>query len=102
MESLMKDTLLFAAAAIAVFGVRSIWEALRYAPPEQGLSICQPSKPSENCWSVLGIEPTTDLQKIKQAYRRLVKQYHPDIAGHAYNLKCARITEAYREALRSI
>ena len=57
--------------------------------------------PGCDCWTVLGIEPTANHQEIKRAYRTLVKQYHPDVAGHSYNLKCARITEAYREALKS-
>ena len=29
----------------------------------------------------LGIPPTASLNEIKSAYRRLVKQYHPDAAG---------------------
>ena len=29
-------------------------------------------------WKVLGIEPTTDIKKIKAAYSRLAKQYNPE------------------------
>ncbi len=62
----------------------------------------EPSVIYNDCWAVLEIAPTTDMGEIKRAYRALIKQYHPDIAGQAYNLRCARISEAYREALRSL
>lgn len=55
--------------------------------------------PVEDCWQVLGIKPTDDLEEIKRAYRRLIKEHHPDIAGHHSTLKCAEITEAYKEAI---
>src|SRR5438876_10694087 len=30
-------------------------------------------------YTVLGIPPEADEQEIKEAYRRLAKQYHPDV-----------------------
>jgi DnaJ domain len=35
-----------------------------------------------NYYEVLGIGEDSSVQEIKEAYRRLQKQHHPDIAGH--------------------
>ncbi|VEA08455.1 DnaJ domain protein [Salmonella enterica subsp. enterica serovar Sanjuan] len=29
------------------------------------------------CWEILGIEPTTDLECIRQAYLALLPSFHP-------------------------
>jgi hypothetical protein len=45
-------------------------------------------------FSILGIKPTTDMKKIKDAYRSAVKKYHPDIAGKESEM-IRKINEAY-------
>ncbi|EEO8654130.1 J domain-containing protein [Salmonella enterica] len=30
------------------------------------------------CWEILGIEPTTDLECIRQAYLALLPSFHPE------------------------
>lgn len=46
-------------------------------------------------WRVLGIDPTTDLRKIKQAYAQLSRQYHPEEFPEEFR----RIQEAYKDAM---
>jgi hypothetical protein len=46
--------------------------------------------------AVLGLEPGADGAAIEQAYRRLIKQYHPDREGGDGG-RAAEITKAYRE-----
>lgn len=33
---------------------------------------------SQDYYAILGVDPTADSEEIKKAYRRLVRQYHPD------------------------
>lgn len=59
----------------------------------------QPSP--DSCWSVLGIEPTKELDVIKAAHRVLAKKYHPDIPGNRTPENMARFRkaqEAYQRA----
>lgn len=49
----------------------------------------------EYFWRVLGIDPTTDLRKIKQAYAQQSRQYHPE----EFPEKFQSIQEAYKEAM---
>ena len=57
----------------------------------------------KNCWTVLGIKPTHDLDVIKNARRALVKIWHPDRAHSAhrnfYTRRCAQINAAFDEAI---
>lgn len=46
-------------------------------------------------YMVLGISKNADLSKIKKAYRKIVKDFHPDIAISANCEKFREITEAY-------
>ena len=55
------------------------------------------------CWQILQIEPTTDLEVIKDARRALIKNWHPDIVSDAdrkrvYTAKCAEINVAFDQA----
>jgi len=47
--------------------------------------------------AVLGLEPGADAAAVDQAYRRLIKQHHPDREGGDAT-RAAEITKAYREA----
>jgi tetratricopeptide (TPR) repeat protein len=44
----------------------------------------------------LGVSPGAGLDTIKQAYRRLARQYHPDVAGEQSKERFQKINEAYR------
>lgn len=39
------------------------------------------SKSKKNYYELLGIPFDSNMQEIKEAYRKLQKKYHPDIAG---------------------
>lgn len=70
-----------------------------------------PASPAvdEPSWhEVLGVAPTAGAAEIKQAYKSLMSQYHPDkVATLGQELrdvaerKSKEITLAYREALRA-
>ena len=47
-------------------------------------------------YAVLAILPTADEEAIRQAYRRLAREYHPDVAGEAGAEPMKRINAAYR------
>jgi len=55
-----------------------------------GFIISKQIKPSEKseedtllaqCCRTLGLGPTASPEEVKKSYRRLVKQYHPDLQG---------------------
>ena len=57
-----------------------------------------------DCWDTLRITATSDIVAIRNAYRELVKRYHPDTVltpeeKLRYTNFCAGINEAYREAI---
>jgi hypothetical protein len=45
--------------------------------------------------AVLGLGSGAAMADVRDAYRRLVRQHHPDIAGPAQTAQTARLTEAY-------
>ncbi len=45
---------------------------------------------------LLGVPPGASLETIKQAYRRLARQYHPDVVGEEFKEQFQRVNEAYR------
>jgi curved DNA-binding protein CbpA len=49
-----------------------------------------------SAFAVLGLEPGADSAAVEQAYRRLIKQYHPDREGGDAG-RAAEIIHAYRE-----
>jgi len=44
---------------------------------------------------VLGLGSTAEMTEVRAAFRRLVREHHPDVAGDAQTAQTARITEAY-------
>lgn len=46
------------------------------------------------CWEILGIEPTTDLECIRQAYLALLPSFHPESDPQGFK----RLRQAYEEA----
>ena len=56
-----------------------------------------------SAYAVLGLDPGADAAEIELAYKRLIKQHHPDRSG-GDTARAAEITSAYRElrALRGL
>ena len=56
-----------------------------------------------NIWEILGIEQTTDLVAIKQAYAKKAKQYHPEEHPEEFQRlqKAFRMAEKYARAQRN-
>jgi hypothetical protein len=52
------------------------------------------SDPRSQALSVLGLQPGASQQAIKQAFRKLVKEHHPDLGGSADAFR--RINDAYQ------
>lgn len=50
---------------------------------------------SANCWTILGIAPTSDRRGIQRAYAKQSQRYHPEDAPEDFQL----LQEAYQEAL---
>ncbi|MFP9228738.1 J domain-containing protein [Pectobacterium cacticida] len=48
------------------------------------------------CWQYLGIEPTQDLDSIRQAYRQKIPQFHPETDPEGFK----QLREAYDTACR--
>ncbi|WP_152183648.1 DnaJ domain-containing protein [Sulfurimonas indica] len=46
---------------------------------EQMMQNVQPKQSLEDAYKLLGVSPNDDMATIKKAYRKLVRQYHPDI-----------------------
>ncbi len=49
----------------------------------------------EESYRILGVNITAGEEEIKNAYRKLVKKYHPDVGGDAKKFK--RVQEAYQK-----
>lgn len=55
----------------------------------------------KNYYATLGVEPDADAKTIKTAYRKLARQYHPDVSKHPEaEAKFKEVSEAY-EVLHS-
>ena len=56
---------------------------------------------SKNYYVILGVTAAASLEELKSAYRRLARQFHPDVAGTAEVEQFRDIQEAY-ETLASL
>ena len=50
---------------------------------------------SKNYYVILGVTAAASLEELKSAYRRLARQFHPDVAGTAEVERFRDIQEAY-------
>ena len=53
----------------------------------------------QNYYKILEVSPNATLGEIKRSYRRLARQYHPDLNQKALDSHIKRLNEAY-EVLR--
>lgn len=68
--------------------LQTIAEALRFNPGiyhsifdhfEEMIKNIKPQHSAKNAYDILGVSESDDMDTIKKAYRKLIKQYHPDI-----------------------
>jgi curved DNA-binding protein CbpA len=64
---------------------------------------------SDSWFAVLGISPSATLDEVREAYKRKIKQSHPDrVQGMAANIRSLaesetkRLNAAYQEALKAV
>ena len=50
----------------------------------------------KNCWKILDIEETTDVDIIRRAYLALLPSFHPETDPQGFK----QLRQAYEEALR--
>ena len=50
---------------------------------------------ANDAYAVLGVEPSVDDDAIQDAYRRLARRFHPDIAGERATKRMMRINAAF-------
>lgn len=81
-------------------------ESPRAESPPEPPAVTPPATPS--WWEVLGVSEQASPEEIREAYRSLMAQYHPDkVASLGPEIrelalrKSQQITEAYRAALPS-
>lgn len=72
---------------------------------EEMIKNVQPKASISDAYNLLGVDETDDISVIKKAYRKLVRQYHPDIIksqgkSEEYmqeaTLKTQEINQAYK------
>ena len=50
------------------------------------------------CYAILGLRKGASIDEVKQNYRKLAKQYHPDrLAGESDQEKISEYTRRFRE-----
>jgi len=64
-----------------------------YGPRSGGISIDGPGAPSPADYRVLGLSPGASEADIQAAFRKLVKQHHPDAGGEAAQFQV--VADAY-------
>ena len=98
----------------AILGI--IAEALEFDPNmyhsifdkfEQMMKNVQPQNSIEDAYKLLGVNAADDMATIKKAYRKLVRQFHPDIVksqgkGEAYMQEATAKTQEINQAYEMI
>ena len=74
---------------------------------EQMVKNARPQATLEDAYKVLGVSAEDDMNTIKKAYRKLVRQYHPDIIksqnkGDEYIKKATQMTQEINQAYEMI
>jgi DnaJ-class molecular chaperone len=49
-----------------------------------------------NFYKVLGLTQEATIEEVRSAYRRLARQHHPDITGHADAIQFREVQLAYK------
>lgn len=63
--------------------------------------ICRGAEgPQEDDWAVLGLEPGASPAEVKAAYRRLVKEHHPDRGGDPEKFR--KVHAAYKAVSKGV
>ncbi len=78
----------------SMFGL--LWETLRLSARLLWKSTANPVRPAlqrQQALAVLGLPANATPAQIKQRYRKLAKQYHPDLGGDPRKMQ--RLTAAY-------
>jgi len=52
--------------------------------------------PLMDYYAILNLSPEADIEDIKQAFRRLARQFHPDVAGEGSRERFQQIYQAYQ------
>lgn len=61
---------------------------------------CNQRRTKQDYYQLLGVSVDSNVQEIKEAYRKLQKKHHPDIAGQEGNEYASMLNEAYRVLTR--
>lgn len=73
-----------------------LWDTLRLSIRLLWKSSANPVRPvlqRQQALAVMGLPATATPQQIKQRYRKLAKQYHPDLGGDPQQMQ--RLSAAY-------
>ncbi|MCI5142041.1 MAG: hypothetical protein D3909_10040, partial [Candidatus Electrothrix sp. ATG1] len=65
------------------------------------LSIFTPQADTSNDHKILGLQAGASIAEVKQAFRKLSIQYHPDTSGKNNTAKFIEITKAYQRIINS-
>ncbi|GAV66355.1 DnaJ domain-containing protein/Fer4_15 domain-containing protein, partial [Cephalotus follicularis] len=63
-------------------------------------TVARSSPTNKNYYELLGVSVDSSGQHIKEAYRKLQKKYHPDIAGQEGHEHTLMLNEAYKVLIR--
>ncbi|MGQ9837048.1 MAG: J domain-containing protein [Cyanobacteriota bacterium] len=47
-------------------------------------------------YAILNVSPDADMEEVKQAFRQLARQFHPDVAGEGSRERFQQIRQAYQ------